>query len=58
MSLEGRLKNLERAAAADEQPQPFIVVDTVLGKLQIPIHALPSLEKIYGPAPEMKAIES
>jgi hypothetical protein len=48
MSIETRLKTLERATSESTQPEEFITVETVLGELPIPVSTFPALEKIYG----------
>jgi hypothetical protein len=59
MNLDRRLERLEQAAEdAPPLAANVITVDTVLGVLAIPDYALPTLLKVYGDAPEMKAIES
>ena len=49
MALETRLRALERTSMETaSQAQESITVETVLGKLSIPVSVLPTIEKIYG----------
>jgi hypothetical protein len=52
MNLDHRLEKLEQSAGAGIRERAFVRVNTVLGQLRNPVESLPTIEKVYGRAPE------